>query len=53
MIWWSTCVKTNIRGDLGHHPRVTLEVGVPRTFEWMKSTYQSTAMAPAFHVAAN
>lgn len=40
---------TKARRDLGHDPRTTIEEGVPRTIEWMRSVYGDrleTAQAP-------
>jgi dTDP-glucose 4,6-dehydratase len=30
------------RREFGHDPRITLEQGIPRTLEWMKSVYSET-----------
>jgi len=33
---------TKAKQQFGHHPRVTLEEGVPRTLEWMRRVYAET-----------
>jgi dTDP-glucose 4,6-dehydratase len=32
---------TKASREFGHHPKIPLEVGVPRTIEWMKSVYMN------------
>lgn len=38
---------TKARRDLGHDPRTTIEEGVPRTIEWMRSVYGNRLEAAA------